>query len=35
MKAHARALELHLQFFGVRIVEAFDGDSGNALLLIA
>jgi hypothetical protein len=35
MKAHAWALELHLQFFGVRIVKALDRHNGNALLLIA
>ena len=34
MKSHTRALELHLQLLGVRIVEALDGDNGNALLLI-
>jgi hypothetical protein len=35
MKPHARALELHMQLFGVRIVKALDGDRWNALLLIA
>ena len=35
MKPHARTLELHVQLFGVRIVEALDGDNWDALLLTA
>jgi hypothetical protein len=35
MKPHALTLELHVQFFGVRIVEALDSDNWDALLLIA
>ena len=29
------AFELHLQFFGMKIVKALDGDNRNAFLLIA
>ena len=35
MKSDALAFELHQQFFGVRIVKAFDRDDRNALLPIA
>src|SRR5262249_28880135 len=35
METHAWSLELHLQFFGVRIIKALDRDNWNALLLIA
>jgi hypothetical protein len=35
MKPHARAFELHLQFFGMAIVKALDRDNRDAFLLIA
>jgi hypothetical protein len=35
MEPHARALQFHLQFFGVRIVKALNRDNRDAFLLIA
>jgi hypothetical protein len=35
VKPHARPFQLHLEFFSVRIVKAFNRDNGDAFLLIA
>ena len=33
MKSHARAFQLHVQLFSMRIVKPFNSDNRNALLL--
>lgn len=35
MKPHARAFQLHMELFSVRIVKPFDRDNRDAFLLIA